>query len=101
DLNAAKILKSRANRSALPVEASAIAGLRSGKLKGKLRVPRRRSSESSALEGGVDYGINPSHAGLTVITCGGPAICREIRKRARVGDGPRQSSVPSGSTRTW
>ena len=49
DLNAAKILKSRANRSALPVEASAIAGLRSGKLKGKLRVPRRRSSESSAL----------------------------------------------------
>lgn len=50
DLNAAKILKSRANRSALPVEGSPPEGpRRSGKLKVSLRVPRRRSPESSVL----------------------------------------------------
>lgn len=50
DLNAAKILKRRANRSALPVEDAASKGLRrSRKLKTKLRVPRRSPSESSAL----------------------------------------------------
>jgi putative transposase len=49
DLNAAKVLQSRANRSALPVEASALAGLRSGKSSRKsLRTPRRRSTEGSA-----------------------------------------------------
>jgi putative transposase len=46
DLNAAKVLKTRASRSCQPVEASAVlAGLRSRK--SKLRVPRR--SKSSAL----------------------------------------------------
>jgi putative transposase len=49
DLNAAKVLYSRANRSALPVEASALASLRSGKVGKKLRVPRRSAPQSSAL----------------------------------------------------
>jgi putative transposase len=50
DLNAAKVLKSRANRSVLPVEGSLMLGTqRSRKLKMRLRVPRRSSSESSAL----------------------------------------------------
>ncbi len=50
DLNAAKVLKSRANRSALPVEGSLKLGTpRNRKLKTKLRVPRRSPSESSAL----------------------------------------------------
>ena len=50
DLNAAKILKSRANRSALPVEGSLPERpQRSGKAKVSLRVPRRQSSQSSAL----------------------------------------------------
>jgi putative transposase len=50
DLNAAKNLKSRANRSALPVEGSGSSrAQRSRKLKTKLRVPRRSPSESSAL----------------------------------------------------
>ena len=50
DVNAAKVLKARANRSCLPVEGSVPeAALRSGKLKVSFRVPRRRSSESSAL----------------------------------------------------
>jgi len=50
DLNAAKILKSRANRSALPVEGSAPeAARRSRKAKVVLRVPRRTPLQSSAL----------------------------------------------------
>lgn len=49
DLNAAKVLKSRANRSALPVEASGLPGLRSRKVKRELRVPRRSPSQSRAL----------------------------------------------------
>jgi putative transposase len=49
DLNAAKELKRRANRSVLPVEASGLPGLGSRKSKVQLRVPRRPSSESSAL----------------------------------------------------
>jgi putative transposase len=49
DLNAAKVLKSRANRSALPVEASALAGPRSGKGKVKLRTPRTPPTQSSGL----------------------------------------------------
>jgi putative transposase len=50
DLNAAKILKSRANCSALPVEASGkLPGRRSRKLRTGLRVPRRSPSESSVL----------------------------------------------------
>jgi putative transposase len=51
DLNAAKVLKSRANRSALPVEASALASLRSGKVMKRLRVPRRHSSQSPGPSG--------------------------------------------------
>jgi putative transposase len=44
DLNAAKVLKSRANRSALPVEGVLLEGARrSGKVKVSLRVPRRPS----------------------------------------------------------
>jgi len=50
DLNAAKVLKSRANRSALPVEGSLPEGpRRSGKVRIKLRVPRRPSSQGRAL----------------------------------------------------
>jgi putative transposase len=50
DINAAKILKARANRSCLPVEGSAPeASLRSRKLKVKLRVPRHSPSESHLL----------------------------------------------------
>ncbi|MFA5053777.1 MAG: transposase, partial [Parcubacteria group bacterium] len=49
DLNAAKVLKSRANRSALPVEASGLPGLRSRKVKRELRVPRRSPSQGSGL----------------------------------------------------
>ena len=48
DLNAAKVLKSRANRSALPVEGSPLEGARRSRKRVGLRVPRR-SSESSAL----------------------------------------------------
>ncbi len=47
DLNAAKVLKTRANRSCQPVEGSLKLGtLRSRKLKIKLRCPRRSPSES-------------------------------------------------------
>src|SRR5262249_42160719 len=47
DLNAAKILKSRANRSALPVEGSLMLGSRrSRKQKVELRCPRRSTPES-------------------------------------------------------
>jgi len=49
DVNAAKVLLHRASRSVLPVEASGLPSLRSGKLKVKLRVPRRSLSESSSL----------------------------------------------------
>jgi putative transposase len=49
DLNAAKILKTRANRSGQPVEASGLPGLRSRKPKVVLRTPRRSTLESSAL----------------------------------------------------
>lgn len=50
DLNAAKILLSRANRSALPVEGSAPeATRRNRKEKVELRVPRRSPLKSSAL----------------------------------------------------
>jgi putative transposase len=49
DLNAAKVLKTRTNRSGLPGEASGLPGLRTRKLKTKLRVPRRSPSESSGL----------------------------------------------------
>lgn len=49
DLNAAKVLKSRANRSALPVEGSPIGALRSRKQKVELRKTRRLTHESSAL----------------------------------------------------
>jgi putative transposase len=49
DVNAAKVVKSRANRSALPVEASGLPGLRSRKVKSQLRVPRRSSSQNSSL----------------------------------------------------
>jgi putative transposase len=49
DLNAAKVLKARANRSCQPVEASGLPGLRSGKVKRQLRVPRRSPSQSSGL----------------------------------------------------
>jgi putative transposase len=45
DLNAAKVLKARANRSCQPTEASGLPSRRSGKV--SLRVPRR--SQSSAL----------------------------------------------------
>jgi putative transposase len=48
DLNAAKILKSRANRSALPVEGPPPKGTRRSRKVVKLRVPRR-SPQSSAL----------------------------------------------------
>lgn len=49
DLNAAKVLKSRANRSVLPVEGCPPEGpLRSGKLSVKLRVPRREAVETPA-----------------------------------------------------
>jgi putative transposase len=47
DTNAALVLKSRANRSALPVEASASASLRSGKGKVKLRSPRRPPTQEA------------------------------------------------------
>jgi putative transposase len=50
DLNAAKVLKSRANRSALPVEGSLKLGsLRSRKQKVELRCPRRSPLKSSSL----------------------------------------------------
>ncbi len=49
DLNAAKVLKSRANRSALPVEGSSLDAHRSRKAKKKLRVPRGQSSQSPVL----------------------------------------------------
>jgi hypothetical protein len=49
DLNAAKILKTRVNRSGLPVEASGLPGLRNRKVKRQLRVPRRSPSQSSGL----------------------------------------------------
>jgi putative transposase len=50
DLNAAKILKSRANRSALPVEGSVFeTARRSRKPKVSLRVSRRSPSEVSGL----------------------------------------------------
>jgi putative transposase len=56
DLNAAKVLKNRANRSVLPVDGSLPEGPgRSRKAKVSLRVPRRRSSQSSAFLGVVDY----------------------------------------------
>jgi putative transposase len=48
DINAAKVLKSRANRSALPVEGLALEAARRSRKSVGLRVPRR-SSESSAL----------------------------------------------------
>ena len=52
DLNAAKILKSRANRSALPVEGLVLeAARRSRKAKVTLRVPRSRPTQSSGLLG--------------------------------------------------
>lgn len=50
DVNAGKVLKARANRSCLPVEASGLPSLGSRKLKVKLRVPRRSFlSESRVL----------------------------------------------------
>jgi putative transposase len=50
DLNAAKVLKTRANRSCLPVEGRVLeTPLRSRKLKMKLRVPRGSTSESPYL----------------------------------------------------
>lgn len=49
DLNAAKILKARANRSCQPVEASPLGSRRSGKVKRQLRVPRRSPSQRSGL----------------------------------------------------
>jgi putative transposase len=50
DINAAKVLLRRANRSALPVEGELPEGaLRSRKVKVGLRVPRRRSLQSSGL----------------------------------------------------
>ena len=50
DINAAKVLLRRANRSALPVEGMLLEGtLRSRKVKKGLRVPRRSSSQSSGL----------------------------------------------------
>ena len=50
DLNAAKVLKSRANRSALPLEGSLKLGsLRKRKSKVVLRCPRRSPLKSSAL----------------------------------------------------
>jgi putative transposase len=52
DLNAAKVLKTRANRSGLPVEGSLPEGARrSRKAKVTLRVPRRSPRESFALLG--------------------------------------------------
>lgn len=46
DVNAAKVILSRANRSALPMEGSPLEGTpRSGKATVKLRVPRRPSSQ--------------------------------------------------------
>jgi putative transposase len=48
DLNAAKVLKSRANRSALPVEGAPPEGTRRSRKVVKLRVPRR-SPQSPAL----------------------------------------------------
>jgi putative transposase len=56
DLNAAKVLKSRANRSVLPLEGSLKLGsLRKRKQKVELRCPRRSPLKSYALYGGVDY----------------------------------------------
>lgn len=50
DINAAKVLLRRANRSALPVEGMPLEGaLRSRKVKVKLRVSRRSSLQSSGL----------------------------------------------------
>jgi putative transposase len=50
DLNAAKVLKARANRPSKPVDGSLLEGPgRSRKAKVELRVPRRSSRESSAL----------------------------------------------------
>lgn len=50
DINAAKVLLRRANRSVLPVEGELLEGaLRSRKAKVGLRVPRRRSLQSSGL----------------------------------------------------
>jgi putative transposase len=54
DINAAKVLKARANRSCQPVEASPLGSLRSGKVKAKLRVPRRPPSQKPS-QMGVDY----------------------------------------------
>lgn len=52
DVNAAKVLKSRANRSALPVEGTAPkAALRSRKAKVALRVPRRVPMQDSGTSG--------------------------------------------------
>lgn len=48
DLNAAKVLKTRASRSGLPMEGSLLEGSRrSGKAKAKLRVPRHKASQNS------------------------------------------------------
>jgi putative transposase len=49
DLNAAKILLARANRSGLPVEGSPKLGTPRNRKRIGLRVPRRPFSESSAL----------------------------------------------------
>jgi putative transposase len=50
DLNAAKVIKSRANLSAMPVDGTLLEGTgRSGKEKVKLRVSRRSPFKSSAL----------------------------------------------------
>jgi IS605 OrfB family transposase len=54
DLNAAKVLKSRANRSALPVEGALPESTRRSRKVVKLRVPRR-SPQSPVLQDGVDY----------------------------------------------
>jgi putative transposase len=49
DLNAAKVLKSRANRSVLPVEGTSLEGTRRSRK--QLRVPRRLSVENFVLSG--------------------------------------------------
>ena len=52
DLNASKVLKTRANRSGLPGEGSLLGTRRTRKLKIKLRAARRSTSESPVLQGG-------------------------------------------------
>lgn len=72
DLNAAKVLKSRANRSALPAEGSALLGSRRSRKSRPTRIYRHASIDSSPMPplGGSDYNVqlldrHPVFASLT------------------------------------